>query len=854
MAPQGVGGKFPDLIVESITITPERPLKLQQAVIQVEVRNQGEVGVPVGNNFFVDLYVDPKAPPERGCPDIPGMTGDYSWGVQGEWLTAGASRVLTTTWTFTDTRTYDLYAQIDTDCDVVETDEYNNITGPIGVEVVWVRADQCFRQNSHADFQYGFSNLDISHPDGMIYLSGAYSVPEPIDSIAITDVLPTLDHRPDVMVNALVYTPTFTTTPVTDTARQEMPVIINGEDNNLYMAWEDSRNGEFYNKDVYFAYSLDGGRSWHPKDQKGEKDDIRVNQDSPTTLANQGAPDLAYHAASSTLYAIWQDNRAGNYDIYLARSIDGGQTWQEAVNPINDDGGEADQLNPSLIVGDDGTLYAVWQDERNGNSDIYFAQSEDHGESWSRNVFVSNDPESPEITEQWQTSPSLALHGEKVYVAWEDERSVFVGDPADIYFTWGAPCCDPRCGPVSFDVPIRVNDDSLGAEQRQPVMTAHGVTAEATRTETIEDPEDPEQTLEVECTDTYLGAALHFAWQDFRAGPDDPDIYYAWTFADFIYQNTFCDPPTEVIQPDIVYDNPFGFDYEIMGNKRVNRREASPQSVGDDCHHPQDESWGEYEGASWQGHPAMLVSGDGVFIAWSDGIVFDDYWNYDIWLVSTYRTDPKSGEYLVGGDVVVNDNVKLYSYLNAEQYTEYGPASARQGHPTLASCAGLPCVAWDDNRRGDPLAGGICNHDIYFARPGGTPTEGVYLSPIFDAGSIDATWYVIDWQAVTYYGAKLTFQTRIGNTPWPDENWTQWAGVVKSDGEWIYDAPGQHIVDEERNLFPQSRYIQYKARLFSCCGSGGSPYLDSVTLYHNHPVRDRPHKIFLPMMLKSYAS
>jgi len=845
---QGVGGKFPDLVVESITVIPERPLTKQQAIIQVTIRNQGKE-VKDDNNFFVDLYIDPDAPPEGGCPSSPGTPGDYWWGVQGAWMTAGASYVLTTTWVFTDTRTYDLYAQVDTECNVIEADEYNNVAGPVGVQVVWVRTAECFRQDSHPDFQYGFSNLDISQPDGMLYLGAAYSVGEPSDSAGGT---PALDHRPEVMVNDVTYTLPFTTTPTTDTTKQEAPVMVNGPGDDLYVIWEDSRNGELYNQDIYFAYSLDGGDTW--------SQDIRVNQDALTVPANQGAPDLAFDAASSTLYAIWHDNRAGNYDIYVARSTDGGRTWHEVEgNPVNDDLRGADQLNPALAVDEEGILYAVWQDERNGNSDIYFALSCDGGESWSRNVFVSNDPESPEATEQWQTSPSLAVYGGKVYVAWEDERSLFVGDPADIYFTWGKPChdpCDPDagCDSVSFDVPIRVNDDDLGAEQRQPVIAAHGMTVYVTRMETIDDPEDPEQTIDVVCTDVYPGAALHFAWQDFRAGPEDPDIYYAWTFADFEYRETLpCEPVGEIVPPDPeeLVDNPFGLDYEILGNKQVNSWQPSPQAADDSCAHPQDEAWGDYEGSSWQGDPAMLVSGDGVFIAWADGWVFDDYWNYDIWVANTYRISGESGEYLIGESVVVNDNAKLYSYLNAEKYPEYGPASARQGHPSLASCTGLPCVVWDDNRRADPLAGCVSNHDIFFARPRASSlTEGVYLSPVFDAGLEDATWYIIDWWGVTPHGTKLIFQTRMGNTPWPDEHWTQWTGAVEQDGERVYDAPGQHIVDEAGNPFPRYRYIQYKARLVSCAGSGASPYLYSVTLYHNHPV----YRTFLPLIWRGFSA
>jgi hypothetical protein len=246
----------------------------------------------------------------------------------------------------------------------------------------------------------------------------------------------------------------------------------------------------------------------------------------------------------------------------------------------------------------------------------------------------------------------------------------------------------------------------------------------------------------------------------------------------------------------------------------------------------------------------MVARNDGVFVAWSDGRNFDDYWNYDIYVASAYRTDPESSEYLVSDNVVVNDNAKLHSYLNAERYSEYGPASVRQDRPALALCDDclFPYVAWDDNRRADPLAGCPGNHDIFFARPGITATTGIYLSPVFDAEIEGAIWYMLDWWGVTPYGTNLTLQTRMGSTPWPDEHWSQWTGPVEQDGEWVYDAPGQHIVDAYGDPFPQSRYIQYRVNLLNCptCVPGASPYLSRATLYYRHL-----YTLFLPVMGKT---
>ena len=97
--------------------------------------------------------------------------------------------------------------------------------------------------------------------------------------------------------------------------------------------------------------------------------------DAPS--GDQYWPSLAV-GADGTLYAAWADTRNGNYDIYFARSTDGGATW--SANIRVEDSPSGDQSSPSLAVGADGTLYAAWGDSRNGNDDIYAARwSERHG-------------------------------------------------------------------------------------------------------------------------------------------------------------------------------------------------------------------------------------------------------------------------------------------------------------------------------------------------------------------------------------------------------------------------------------------------------------------------------------------
>jgi hypothetical protein len=112
----------------------------------------------------------------------------------------------------------------------------------------------------------------------------------------------------------------------------------------------------------------------------------RVNDDVATT--SQSNPVIETDGAGNT-YALWEDARNGNPDIYFAyRSSEG--TWGANVK-VNDDAGTAMQYMPALAVDESGNAYALWADWRNGDPDIYFAYRPAGG-NWQTNVRLNDDP------------------------------------------------------------------------------------------------------------------------------------------------------------------------------------------------------------------------------------------------------------------------------------------------------------------------------------------------------------------------------------------------------------------------------------------------------------------------------
>jgi hypothetical protein len=121
---------LPDLIVEKIEVVPTIPQVGETATIKVTIQNPSSYDVAPGNNFWTDLYIDPEV-----VPVAPGQTGIHRWPCQATWVPAGGSYVLETQYVFDRVKTYSLYAQVDTDGHVQESNENNNMLGPVLVQL-----------------------------------------------------------------------------------------------------------------------------------------------------------------------------------------------------------------------------------------------------------------------------------------------------------------------------------------------------------------------------------------------------------------------------------------------------------------------------------------------------------------------------------------------------------------------------------------------------------------------------------------------------------------------------------------------------------------------------------------------
>ena len=90
------------------------------------------------------------------------------------------------------------------------------------------------------------------------------------------------------------------------------------------------------------------------------------------------------------MYIIWRDNAPGNADIFFAASDDNGQTFTNPPLNLSNSAGESDR--PGITVFGN-NVYVTWDDNTLGNLEIAFAASNDNGQTFTNPPLnLSNNP------------------------------------------------------------------------------------------------------------------------------------------------------------------------------------------------------------------------------------------------------------------------------------------------------------------------------------------------------------------------------------------------------------------------------------------------------------------------------
>jgi hypothetical protein len=234
------------------------------------------------------------------------------------------------------------------------------------------------------------------------------------------------------------------------------PATVRDSQGNVWAAYQAGPSGQ---RDIYVC-SLPPGSAYFGSS-------VRLT----TNSADQAYPTIGI-GTDNRLYVAWQDNRRGNWDIYISTSSDG-LTWSAETRITDSDD---NQTRPALAVDrqSPNRVHVAWQGDDAGNPDIYIATSS--------NAFATKTVAQVTTNAADQTAPAIAVDASNnVYLVWTDSRN----GASDIY------------GAAS----------NSGPWTNVPIATGAG-----------------HQTAAVIATES-AGTMLHFAWVDDAAG--NRDIRYA---------------------------------------------------------------------------------------------------------------------------------------------------------------------------------------------------------------------------------------------------------------------------------------------------------------------------------------
>lgn len=206
-----------------------------------------------------------------------------------------------------------------------------------------------------------------------------------------------------------------------------------GPAGQVFVVWED-----FHKDGIIFTRSLDGGQTFESERQ------IRTIVPVPEPLPGSryrldSFPRMATDLKTGNIYVVWADYRNGDADVLLTRSTDSGESWQTPIR-VNDVAANH-QIFPAITVFE-GRVDVVFYDSRNDPDgrllDVYYAQSNDGGQTFLPNVRVTDTPFDPNLG--ISAGGTVAFIGDYIGVAsnqmgahpiWADNRNISNIAPLD---------------------------------------------------------------------------------------------------------------------------------------------------------------------------------------------------------------------------------------------------------------------------------------------------------------------------------------------------------------------------------------------------------------------------------------
>lgn len=178
----------------------------------------------------------------------------------------------------------------------------------------------------------------------------------------------------------------------------EYPATAKDSQGNINIVWQDNRNG---NWEIYY--------------KKINKTGIELVSDTRLTNNNAASeyPDIAIDSTNN-IHIVWQDRRDISYEIYYTKLNPNGTTLIDDTRITTNDGMQS--LAPSIQVGNNNFIHVAWQDYRDSNWEIYYKKMDVNGNDLTGEVRMTNQLANSE-------QPVLAVYQDTLaHITWQDNR------------------------------------------------------------------------------------------------------------------------------------------------------------------------------------------------------------------------------------------------------------------------------------------------------------------------------------------------------------------------------------------------------------------------------------------------
>jgi hypothetical protein len=189
-----------------------------------------------------------------------------------------------------------------------------------------------------------------------------------------------------------------------------IPLIVIAPDDTPYIAWQDDSSGD----DEIYVRRWNGSNWEEVGTSSASGGGISGNSGQSRVPSMAIAPD-------GTLYITWQDDSSGDEEIYVRRW--NGSYWEEVGAGSASGGGISDSSGrshyPSVAIAPDGTPYVAWDDNSDGDWEIYVRRW--NGSYWEEVGTGSASGGGISGNNGTSGEPSVAIApGSTPYVAWYD--------------------------------------------------------------------------------------------------------------------------------------------------------------------------------------------------------------------------------------------------------------------------------------------------------------------------------------------------------------------------------------------------------------------------------------------------